>query len=86
MRKASQATRILSYLRTGRRIDDDIARSEFGCRRLAARIGDIRGWRGHPSMLAEGEEVITDLIEVGLDGALVAEYYLTTDKQLTMPF
>lgn len=85
MRKASQAARILSYLRTGKRIDDDVAREEFDCRRLAARICDIRGHGLKPTMLEDGEEVVTDLVEVGLDGAIVAEYYLTSDKQLSLP-
>ena len=77
--------RILRFLRTGRRIDGDFAKTGFGCRRLAARIHDIKGHAHKRTMLKPGEEIITELIQVGLDGATVAEYYLSSDAQLRLP-
>lgn len=40
--KDTQKRMILDYMRKGNKIDDTIARDMFGCRRLSARIFDIR--------------------------------------------
>lgn len=45
--KATQCALILDYLKRYGIIDDNIARREFGCKRLASRICDLRG-RGEP--------------------------------------
>ena len=42
----SQNDMVLEYLRSGRPIDDKIAYTRYGIRRLAARINDLRK-RGH---------------------------------------
>lgn len=40
--KDTQKRMILDYMRKGNKIDDTIARDMFGCRRLSARIHDLR--------------------------------------------
>ena len=48
--KATQCALILDYLKRYGIIDDNIARREFGCKRLASRICDLRG---------QGEPIVT---------------------------
>lgn len=48
--KATQCALILDYLKRYGVIDDNIARNEFGCKRLASRICDLRG---------QGELIVT---------------------------
>lgn len=48
--KATQCALILDYLKRYGVIDDNIARREFGCKRLASRICDLRG---------QGEPIVT---------------------------
>ena len=48
--KATQCALILDYLKRYGIIDDKIARREFGCKRLASRICDLRG---------QGEPIVT---------------------------
>jgi hypothetical protein len=40
--KKSQSERILAWLKRGKKIDDLIAFTKFGCRRLSARIHELR--------------------------------------------
>ena len=46
MKQPTQCDRILAYMTTYGRISDSIARDQFGCHRLAARISDLKD-RGH---------------------------------------
>jgi len=66
-RTASQAQRILAWMEAGNFVDDDMARAQFGCRRLAARIKEIRDGKvdGKP------RSVVTDTNAYGC-----ATYYL----------
>ena len=67
-RRATQASRILAHLKAGRRLTQLDAEEEFGCRRLAARIGELR---------KEGFPVESRMVETS-SGAKVAEYWLAT--------
>ena len=46
MKQPTQCDRILNYMTTHGRINDSIARDQFGCHRLAARISDLSK-KGH---------------------------------------
>lgn len=48
--KSTQCALILDYLKRYGVIDDNIARREFGCKRLASRVCDLR---------AQGEPIVT---------------------------
>jgi hypothetical protein len=63
----NQRAQIREALLEGRRITDDIAREEFGCRRLGARIWELR----HD----EGLKVEKELILCS-NGNRVARYYI----------
>lgn len=41
MKQPTQCDRILNYMTVHGRISDSIARDQFGCHRLAARISDL---------------------------------------------
>ena len=47
MKQPTQCERILNYMTTYGRISDTVARDQFGCHRLAARISDLtrKGYR-----------------------------------------
>ncbi len=64
---ASQKERILRFLEAGERLDQETAMREFQCRRLAARIWDLRQ-AGHPI-----GRTMAPLPEGGLE----AVYYLS---------
>ena len=38
----TQNERLANYLKTGRPLTPSVARNKFGCRRLSARIGELR--------------------------------------------
>jgi hypothetical protein len=66
----SQCARILAWLQLGKPITAHVARSEFGCDRLAARIKDLRN---------DGHTIHTKTIKVfNREGqpCRVAEYWL----------
>ena len=70
----TQTKEILAALKSGRRLTQYEALTEFGCMRLAARIADIRGM---------GINVETDTITVGRKKKKVALYYIPpADKNL----
>lgn len=66
----SQATQILKWLQSGKRLTPQDALREFGCFRLAARINDLR---------RDGYDINTERKRVtSADGtqAIVAEYWI----------
>lgn len=69
----SQSSRILSALRSGRRLSALEALEEFGCFRLAARIHDLRR-AGHEIL----DETVCD------NGKRHAVYHLVSVKQLQL--
>ena len=60
---ASQNTRILDYLKSGKKLTPIVALQKFGCFRLSARILDLR---------KEGHPIITE--NVTKKGKTFAEY------------
>lgn len=73
-RSKSQAEQILAHLREGNTLTDLDSLQRFGCRRLAARIRDLR-LKGHP--------IITET-ETTLNGAKIARYKLEMKGQMEL--
>lgn len=69
----TQAQQILRHLESGKTVTDLDALNLFRCRRLAARINDLR---------REGHEIRTE-IEKTANGARIARYSLEPSFQLT---
>lgn len=69
--RISQTQSIINWLEQGKSITPIEALNEFGCFRLAARIGDIRKL---------GYEVKTEMVSVG--GKSWASYDINVDKDI----
>lgn len=67
-RRSSQTSRILAELKAGRRLTQLDVEEELGCRRLAARIDELR---------KDGYPIESQMVKTR-NGVRVAEYHLVT--------
>ena len=70
MSSTTQSKRILSHLKSGKRLTAIEALDQFGCFRLAARIADLR---------AEGHSISTDRVPTA-GGSVIAEYRMEVQQ------
>lgn len=71
LREGSQTAKILADLMKGHKITAFDALADYGCMRLAARIGELRSW-GH---VIETEEHLTPTYKT------VARYYIKKENR-----